>query len=104
MSGGDADRDEADGQRNLRTPSSMRESTSRPSWSVPNSGLPEGGSRILFMSGLFGSHGEMAGASTATRPRARPTTTAPMHGELIAPECPPELTQLPVALSRWAAS
>ncbi len=47
----------------------MRESTSRPSWSVPNRWRPDGGSRMRLMSGRLGSHGEMAGASTASSAR-----------------------------------
>src|SRR4030095_4687530 len=60
-----------------RAPYSMRERTSRPSWSVPSGCDLEGLSRILRTSGRFGSHGEMPGARTA-RNTSTTTTTPPI--------------------------
>src|SRR6266566_4219715 len=53
----------------------MRESTSRPSWSVPSGWDFEGASRILRTSGRFGSHGAIQCASNASTTRT--TTTTP---------------------------
>src|SRR3990172_5058427 len=66
----------------MREPESGRESTSRPSWSVPSQCFVDGPSRIVFMSVLFGSHGASAGASTAIATRI-PTTTAPQQASWL---------------------
>jgi hypothetical protein len=68
--------------REMRDPKSSLEKTSRPIWSVPNQCLPEGDSRILFISGLFGSHGANTGARMATT-TSTPTTTAPTQASWL---------------------
>src|SRR6266852_2341417 len=59
-----------------RAPYSMRESTSRPSWSVPSGWARLGPSNMFRSAGRWGSQGASTGASSASANR-QSTTTPP---------------------------